>query len=79
MLELEEQYKEIIELENDEEYLKAAYNLSKRFLQIHPFADGNGRKFKYLFYYLCLKRNILPPTITDTVECTPCYLSLIHI
>lgn len=73
MLELEEQYKEISQLENDEDYLKAAYNLSKRFLQIHPFADGNGRTFKYLFYYLCLKRNILPPTITDTVECTPCY------
>ena len=73
MLELEYEYRTICQIEDDVEYLRNAYNLSKRFLQIHPFEDGNGRTFKYLFYYLCLKRNILPPTITDTMECTSSY------
>lgn len=73
MFELEYEYRAICQIEDDVEYLRNAYNLSKRFLQIHPFEDGNGRTFKYLFYYLCLKRNILPPTITDTMECTSSY------
>ena len=73
MLELEYEYRVICQIKDDVEYLRNVYNLSKRFLQIHPFEDGNGRTFKYLFYYLCLKRNILPPTITDTMECTSSY------
>lgn len=73
MDELFTKYEEIKKLQNDESYVLECYKLSQDFLQIHPYENGNGRTSKYLFYSLLLKRNILPFTITDSYNLTPCY------
>ncbi len=66
-------YEAIKSIPNDQEYAISCYSFTQELLQIHPYFNGNGRTSKYLFYILLLKRNILPFTITDTNELTPCY------
>ena len=68
-----EEFKNINDIEDDEEYAKRCYLLSQRLLQIHPYKDGNGRTSKYLLFVLLLKRNILPLTVTDSHELSNCY------
>ncbi len=75
MQELFSDYERIKLIEDNDEYAFECYKLSQRFIQIHPYENGNGRTSKYLLDYLLLKRNILPFTITDSYYLTNCYLS----
>ncbi len=75
MQELFSDYERIKLIDDDNEYALECYKLSQKFIQIHPYENGNGRTSKYLLDYLLLKRNILPFTITDSYYLTHCYLS----
>ena len=66
-------YNEVKEINDNTKYAIECYKISQEFLQIHPYSNGNGRTSKYLFYYLLLRRNILPFTITDNNYLTHCY------
>lgn len=67
------EYDKIKQIKDDEEYVIESYRFTMRLLQIHPYYNGNGRTARYLFYALLLKRNILPPTVTDSYDCGKCY------
>lgn len=75
MSKLFDEYNGIMNLKNDKDYILECYKFTQKFLQIHPYGNGNGRTSKYLFYILLLKRNILPFTITDSNYLPKCYVN----
>ncbi len=66
MKELASRFNKLATLKDEEEYKKEAVRIYLSFIQIHPFADGNGRTSRYLLDYMLIQRGIIPPVLYDT-------------
>lgn len=66
MQQLENEYEELKKIENREEYVNRAIYIFQRFIQIHPYVDGNGRTSRALLDVMLLNRDIIPPILYDT-------------
>ena len=66
MKELNKKYEELLKIEDPIEYKREAVKLYRNFIQIHPFADGNGRTSRYLLDFMMIQRGITPPILYDT-------------
>ena len=66
MQQLGEEYEELKKIENREEYINKAIHIFQRFIQIHPYVDGNGRTSRALLDIMLINRNIVPPVLYDT-------------
>jgi len=55
-----------VQIENREEYINKAIHIFQRFIQIHPYVDGNGRTSRALLDIMLINRNIVPPVLYDT-------------
>ena len=63
---LNSDFEELKTISNNEEYMKKALDIFQRFVQIHPYGDGNGRTSRYLLNYMFAAKNIVPPVLYDT-------------
>lgn len=60
------EFEQLKTITNNEEYIKKALDIFQRFVQIHPYGDGNGRTSRYLLNYMLVAKNIVPPVLYDT-------------
>ena len=60
---LNNEFKDVLQEENLEEYIKKVGILWYKFMVCHPFNDGNGRTGRYLFNTLLAHRNIIVPAL----------------
>ncbi len=54
--------------ENDDKTLEDILDFHYRFEKIHPFQDGNGRVGRLIMFKECLKHNIVPFIIDDSLK-----------
>ncbi len=54
--------------ENDNQTLEDILDFHYRFEKIHPFQDGNGRIGRLIMFKECLKHNIVPFIIDDSLK-----------
>lgn len=66
MTELAKEYEDMKQIENRDEYTDKAISIFQRFIQIHPYQDGNGRTSRALLDIMLINRNIVPPVLYDT-------------
>lgn len=63
---LAEEYENMKQIENRDEYIDKAVSIFQRFIQIHPYLDGNGRTSRALLDIMLINRDIVPPILYDT-------------
>ena len=56
-------FQDLMQEENLEEYVKKVGILWYKFVQIHPFSDGNGRTGRYIINMLLAHKNIVIPAL----------------
>ncbi len=66
MGELNSRYKELIGIDDREEYARGVTDLIQDFLLVHPYSDGNGRTSRALFTVLMAQKEIIAPSIIDS-------------
>lgn len=66
MQQLGNEYEELKKIEDREEYINKAIYIFQRFIQIHPYVDGNGRTSRALLDIMLINRDIVPPVLYDT-------------
>lgn len=66
MVELAKEYENMKQIEDKDEYIDKAISIFQRFIQIHPYQDGNGRTSIALLDIMLINRNIVPPVLYDT-------------
>ena len=65
MVEYDEEFKNILEEENAETYIKRCTDLMMKFISTHPFDDGNGRTSRMLLQAMLARRGIIFPSNID--------------
>lgn len=65
MVEYDEEFKNILEEENAETYIKRCTDLMMKFVSTHPFDDGNGRTSRMLLQAMLARRGIIFPSNID--------------
>ena len=65
MVEYDEEFKNILEEENAEIYIKRCTDLMMKFVSTHPFDDGNGRTSRMLLQAMLARRGIIFPSNID--------------
>ncbi len=65
MVEYDEEFKNILEEENVETYIKRCTDLMMKFVSTHPFDDGNGRTSRMLLQAMLARRGIIFPSNID--------------
>ena len=63
---LKEEFKELKDIKDNDEYVDKAIEIYAKFIQIHPYPDGNGRTSRALLDVMLLNRDIVPPILYDT-------------
>lgn len=66
MQELASEYENLKAIEGKNEYIDKAVGIFQRFIQIHPYIDGNGRTSRALLDIMLINRGITPPVLYET-------------
>ena len=62
---MSERFTEILDIQDDEEFVKRCADFHFDFLQMHPYTDGNGRTARTLLSLMLASHNILMPSLYD--------------
>ena len=65
---LNQQFANLMNIEDTEEYIKKSGELYYKFILCHPYADGNGRTSRYLINTLLAHRGIVMPALYNTAK-----------
>ncbi len=68
MRKLGEDYERLMQMSDIQEYVKEAGRIWYRFMQIHPYTDGNGRTGRYLLNTLLAHRGIIIPSLYSSLS-----------
>ena len=60
---LEDEYKEVLMIEDEESFVRRCADFHFDFLRVHPFSDANGRTSRMLLSTLFASRNMLFPSL----------------
>ena len=66
MDQLAAEYENMKQISDKDEYVDKAISIFQRFIQIHPYQDGNGRTSRALFDIMLINRDIVPPVLYPT-------------
>ena len=66
MGELEQAFIGLSGIEDTESYIESSIDIFTRFLQVHPYSDGNGRTSRALLDIMLINKGIVPPVLYDT-------------
>ena len=65
---LNEEFKELLQIEDAEVYVRKAGELWYKFMLIHPYLDGNGRSGRYLLNALLAHKGFIIPSLYNSSE-----------
>lgn len=68
MNDMNKRFKEIMQIDESFDFIKAVADFHFDFLKIHPFTDGNGRTSRSLLILMLASKNILVPSLYLTSE-----------
>lgn len=66
MQDLNDEFNKFKQVTSYEDSIKYATSIFQRFIQIHPYDEGNGRTSRYLLSAMLLSKNIMPPVLYET-------------